>query len=124
MLVERRRVKGVAGLVMVRTRLAPLVHVDLNRASCDDSGVVRVRLGPPLSWAAVCWLSAVVLVVAVLEVVLAANFGSQPPAIYVSDVLFAVVWSVSGLIAWRARSVSRVGPLMIVMGGLFLLNNP
>lgn len=124
MLVERRRVKGVAGLVMVRTRLAPLVHVDLNRASCDDSGVVRERLGPPLSWAAVCWLSAVVLVVAVLEVVLAANFGSQPPAIYVSDVLFAVVWSVSGLIAWRARSVSRVGPLMIVMGGLFLLNNP
>lgn len=82
------------------------------------------RDAPPIpGWVAVGWGLGTIVACCALFVLAQARAG-VPPSIYVSDLLLPVAWSVTGLVLWRHRPASRVGPLMAVLGALLLLNAP
>ena len=64
------------------------------------------------------------VVVTALDLGLAWQFGAAPAYQYLTDVGWGLAWAVCGLWAWRLRPVSRVGPLMVVLGVLALVNAP
>ena len=90
---------------------------------CDDVPMATHVSTPPSRGA--FWTgAAVITLVACAELGLASRYGKSPPLFYLSDVGFAVVYVMCGLVAWRRRPDSRIGPLMVLLGGLFAANAP
>jgi signal transduction histidine kinase len=85
-------------------------------------GVQGGRVHRRHGWA---WLLAGAAVVAgAAELHVGARYGDVRAVKYVSDVLFAVTWVVRGIVASHLRPNSRIGPLMVLLGLVTLLNNP
>jgi hypothetical protein len=92
--------------------------------SCHDYSVAWSPTRARLSWGAVWVAGTLAVAVATGEFVLAQRYGAAPAAQYVSDLVFPVGWIASGLVAWRLRPGSRIGPLMVAVGCLLLVNAP
>jgi len=66
----------------------------------------------------------VIAAAAGLELFLAGQYAAAPPWAYVSSVSWIVIWTTCGLVAWQHRPLSRIGPLMVLMGALFAISAP
>jgi signal transduction histidine kinase len=58
---------------------------------------------------------------AAVEAGLAIRYGTAPPFESVSSICWIVIWGICGLVAWRHRPVSRIGPLMVLMAALIAI---
>jgi signal transduction histidine kinase len=91
---------------------------------CDDALVRENRATAPIGWSTVALGAVVSVVLASALLWLAETQADVPAAIYVSDVLVPVTWTLTGLVAWRMRPGSRIGLLMLALGVLLFVNAP
>jgi hypothetical protein len=55
---------------------------------------------------------------------LAIRFGTAPAWDSVSSMCWIVIWGICGLVAWRYRPVSRIGPLMVLTAAPVAITAP
>jgi signal transduction histidine kinase len=91
---------------------------------CDHAIVRADRATAPISWWTVGIAAAVCPALAVALVWLARAQGDVSAPVYTSDVIFPVVWTWAGVLAWKLRPGSRSGVLMLLLGVDLFVNAP
>jgi hypothetical protein len=90
--------------------------------ACDHAAVPAKREADSLGWSPVVFAGAGCLLLAGLLLMLARLHAAVTTPVYVSDVVFGVVWMLAGLLAWKVRPGSRSGRLMLVLGLVVFAN--
>lgn len=91
---------------------------------CDHASVRADRATAPIGWWTVGIAAAVCPALAAALVWLARAQGDVSAPVYTSDVIFPVVWTWAGLLAWKLRPGSRSGILMLLLGVDLFVNAP